>query len=84
MGMAKMGLSGGSEGGEGKLKVVDEGFVRKEGMESGGGDEDRWWCHGGGYSGLGFSCFFLVAMELGISGEMDDSVVGFLGIVLYN
>lgn len=47
MGMAKWGFNGGSEGGEGRLKVVDEGFVGEKGVESGGGDENGWCCcHG--------------------------------------
>lgn len=54
MGMAKWGFNGGSEGGEGRLEVVDEGFVGEKGVECGGGDEDWWCCHGG----LGIFFFF--------------------------
>lgn len=32
MGMAKWGFNGGSEGGEGRLEVVDEGFVGEKGL----------------------------------------------------
>lgn len=67
MGTAKWRFNGGSEGGEGRLKVVDERFVAEKTVENGGGDENWWCCHGG----FGIFFFFFFGKN-GFAGEMDS------------